>query len=123
MKFSHVLQALFLVAQIGVAVAQSAPSGPSTDPASTPNLQLNAAQKQTIYTSVRNLNMKNETPPNFQPILGAVVPVEVKLEPVPQTIGELTPQMKDFRLALVSNQVIVVEPQARRVVDVITGER
>ncbi len=118
------LTVFMLATQMTVAVAQTAPAaGPSTDPASAPDLQLNAAQKQTIYTSVRNLNVKNETPPNFQPIVGAAVPVEIKLEPMPQTIAELTPRVKDFQVGLISNQVVIVEPKARRVVEVIAGEK
>lgn len=115
------LACLLLAAQL--AVAQTPATGPSTDPASTPDLQLNAAQKQTIYTSIRNLNLKNETPQSFQPIVGAAVPTEIKLEPMPQTLGELAPRVKDFQVALIANQVVIVEPQGRRVVEVIAGEK
>jgi hypothetical protein len=120
MKLSLTLQVFAVVIQLSAAGAQT--TGPSTDPASTPNLQLNSAQKQTIYTSIRNLNVKNEAPPNFQPIVGAVVPAGVNLEPVPQTVAELAPQVKGFQLGLISNQVVVVDPKARRVVEVIAGE-
>ena len=109
--------ALALAAQVGLASAQS------TNPEATPNLDLSAGQKQTIYTSIRNLNIKNETPPHFQPLVGAVVPTEVKLEPMPKTIGELAPRIKDFQVAMIANQVVVVEPQSRRVVEVIAGEK
>lgn len=105
------------------AAAQTPAAGPSTDPASAPDLQLNAAQKQTIYTSIRNLNVKNEAPPNFQPIVGAIVPTEVKLEAMPQTVAELAPRVKDFQVGLISNQVVIVEPKGRRVVEVIVGEK
>jgi len=98
-------------------------TGPSTDPASTTDLQLSPAQKQTIYTSIRNLNIKNEAPADFQPIIGAVLPAEVKLEPMPKTIGELAPRVKDFQVAMVSGRVVIVDPQARRIVEVIAGER
>ena len=108
---------LALVVQVGLATAQS------TNPETTPNLDLSAGQKQTIYTSIRNLNIKNETPPNFQPLVGVVVPTEVKLEPMPKTIGELVPRIKDFQVSMIANQVVVVEPQSRRVVEVIAGEK
>jgi hypothetical protein len=109
--------AFLVMTQVSVATAQS------TNPEATPNLDLSAGQKQTIYTSIRNLNIKNETPPNFQPLVGAVVPTEVKLEPMPKTIGELAPRLKDFQVAMISNQVVVVEPQSRKVVEVIAGEK
>ena|ERR1700694_552512 len=109
--------ALVVVAQISAAAAQS------TNPEATPNLDLSAGQKQTIYTSIRNLNIKNETPPNFQPLVGVVVPPEVKLEPMPKTIGELAPRIKDFQVGMIANHVVVVEPQSRKVVEVIVGEK
>jgi hypothetical protein len=84
-----------------------------------PRLELTEAQKQTILTSVTNQNFKNEAPPNFQPIVGAVVPENVTLEEMPKTIVELAPKVEAFRLARVINQVIIVDPQSRRVVEVI----
>jgi hypothetical protein len=105
------------------AAAQTPPTAPTADPANTPNLELNAAQKQTIYTSIRNLNMKNEAPPNFQPIVGAVVPSEIELKAMPQTLAELAPRVRDFQVALITNQVVIVEPKGRRVVEVIAGEK
>ncbi len=113
--------ALSLLGGAAIAVGQRA--SPSTDPASAPNLELNAAQKQTIYTSARNLNIKNETPPNFQPIVGAIVPNEIRLEPMPDSIVQLAPRVKGFQIAVIANQVVLVEPQGRRVAEVIAGER
>lgn len=84
-----------------------------------PRLELTDAQKQTILISVTNQNFKNEAPPNFQPIVGAVVPENIVLEEMPKTIVELAPKVEAFRLARVTNQVIVVDPQTRRVVEVI----
>ena len=84
-----------------------------------PRLELSEAQKQTILSSVTNQNFKNEAPPNFQPIVGAVVPENVTLEEMPKTIVELAPKVEAFRLARVINQVIIVDPQSRRVVEVI----
>lgn len=102
------------------AAAQS--SNPSTNPQAVHDLGLSAAQKQTIYTSARNSNFKNETPPNFQPLVGVVVPETVALQPMPKTVAELAPQTRDFQLAVVSNQVVIVDPKGRRVVEVISGE-
>jgi hypothetical protein len=117
---------LALFGQLATAGAQ-APSaagrGPSTDPASTADLRLSPAQKQTIYTSIRNLNVKNEAPSDFQPIVGAPVPPAIKLESMPQTLIELTPQVKGFAIAMISGRVVIVEPKARRVVEVIEGEK
>jgi hypothetical protein len=84
-----------------------------------PQLELTEAQKQTILISVTNKNIKNEAPPNFQPVVGAVVPENVGLEEMPKTIVELAPRLEAFRLARVINQVVIVDPQTRRVIEVI----
>jgi hypothetical protein len=44
----------------------------------------------------------------------------VTLEPMPKTVVQLIPQTQDFQVGLVSNQVLIVEPKGRRVVDVLT---
>jgi len=103
------------------AIAQDAAS--RTDAQSIPNPGLTPAQKQTLYTSVVNLNMKNESLPDFQPIVGSTVPEAIKLERVPKTIVELVPKTAEFEIARVANQVIVVDPKSRKVVDVISGEK
>ena len=88
-----------------------------------PSLELTDGQKQTILISVTNQNFKNEAPPNFQPVVGAVVPENVVLEEMPKTIVELAPKVEAFRLARVINQVIIVDPQTRRVIEVIAKKQ
>ena len=84
-----------------------------------PRIELTDAQKQTILISVTNQNFKNEAPPNFQPVVGAIVPPNIDLVEMPTTIVGLAPEVAPFRLARVINQVIIVDPQTRRVVEVI----
>jgi hypothetical protein len=111
-----------LVLGYGNMAAAQAPN-PSTNPEAMPRLDLSPAQKQTIFTSITNLNLKNNTPENFQPIVGAVVPPGVDFEPMPKTISELVPQTRDFQVAMIGNQVAIVEPKSRRVVEAIVGEK
>lgn len=116
--------ALLLAALSQSASAQTGPAqSPSTDQESLPKLELNAAQKQTIYTSIVNLNLKNESIPGFQPIAGAVVPEQIKLEPMPKTIVEHIPATAPYQIARVSNLGIIVDPKTRRIVEVLGGEK
>lgn len=118
------LSAIVIAFVLACAVAAPAQApNPSTNPAAMPRLDLTAAQKQTIFTSVANLNLKNNTPENFQPIVGAVVPQGIAFEPVPKTVAELAPQTRDFQVAMIGNQVAIVEPKSRRVVEAIVGEK
>ena len=114
-----VVAGLFLV-QVTAAPAQSV--NPGQDTANLPRLELSEGQKNTIFISVTNQNFKNETPPNFQPRIGATVPEGVALENMPKTIVELAPATEPFRLARIVNQVVIVDPESRRVVEVISGK-
>ena len=112
---------IVLFTQVAAAHAQSA--NPGQDAANLPRIELTDAQKQTIFTSVTNQNFKNSAPPDFQPIVGAVVPPSIELEDMPKTIVQLAPRTEGFQLARVVNQVVIVDPKTRRVVEVIAGEK
>ena len=85
-----------------------------------PELQLTPAQKQTIYTSISNRPEKETAPPNFRAAVGEIVPPPIGLQPLPRTIVELMPQIKDMHYAMVTNQVLLVDPANRRIVDIIS---
>jgi Protein of unknown function (DUF1236) len=110
---------IVLVFAGGIAAAAIAQDSP---PADLPRLDLSAAQKQTIYQSVINQkdSKKGTAPDSFRATPGAHVPDSVTLEPMPKTVVQLIPQTQDFQVGLVSNQVLIVEPKGRRVVDVLT---
>lgn len=104
---------------IGGVLLQVIATQAQENPNTLPRLDLTEAQKQTIFISTTNQNFKNEAPPNVQPIIGAVVPENVELEEMPKTIVQLAPKTEAFRLARVINQVVIVDPQTRRVIEVI----
>lgn len=104
----------------GLAMAQDKPAAAADEtPKDLKRLNLSDAQKQTIFISVTNQNLKNEAPPNFQPVIGVVVPTNIELEEMPGTIVQLVPDAKSYRLARVTNRVVIVDPDSRRVVEVI----
>jgi Protein of unknown function (DUF1236) len=110
------LIALVFACGMTIAAAQDSP------PANTPDLHLTQAQKQTIYQSVTSQKDKTSSAPDtFRAAVGANVPDSVKLAPMPKTIVDLMPQIKDFEFGLVANQVLIVDPKSRRVVEVING--
>jgi hypothetical protein len=65
----------------GAAFAQT----PALDSDAAPHVDLSAAQKQTVYQSISNLQKNNAAPPGFRATIGAIVPDGVQLEPVPAT--------------------------------------
>ena len=112
--YTRIVIALVFAGGMAVAAAQDSP------PSDLPNLHLSTEQKQTIYQSVTSQKgEKGAAPDTFRAALGANVPDSVKLEPMPKTIVDLMPQTKDYRYGLVDNQVLLVEPHTRRVVEAI----
>jgi hypothetical protein len=93
--------------------------GTEANPAAVPALKLTPAQKQTIYTSISSQKQKETAPPDFRAAIGAVVPGSVQLQPLPKTLVELVPELKNFEYAMVANQVLLVDPKNKQVVEII----
>jgi hypothetical protein len=110
---------LLLAASAAPAAAQVTHPGTETNPAAVRDLKLTAAQKQTIYTSISNQKQKETAPPTFRAALGAVVPSSIELQPLPKTIVDLMPELKDYEYAMVANQVLLVDPKNKQVIEII----
>jgi Protein of unknown function (DUF1236) len=115
------LAALLCGAAVSVAVAQEETTHPGseTNLSAVPNLKLTSAQKQTIYSSISGQKQKETEPPTFRAAVGAVVPTSVELRPLPKTIVDLVPELKDYEYAMLANQVVLVDPKNKQVVEVI----
>ena len=113
--------ALLLVGGSAPTLAQVTPSHPGVEanPAAVPSLKLTAAQKQTIYSSISSQKQRETAPPNFLPTLGATVPPSVELQALPKTIVDLIPELKDYGYAMVTNQVLLVDPKSKQVIEII----
>jgi hypothetical protein len=103
------------------AAAQATPAHPGAEmnPAAVPSLKLTAAQKQTIYSSISSQKQRETAPPTFHAAVGVVVPSSVDLQPLPKTIVELIPELKDYEYAMVTNQVLLVDPKSKQVIEII----
>jgi hypothetical protein len=105
---------------------QATPDAPSEQTASdaphnVPELGLSPIQKQTIYQSVFNQGAKKSAEPvGFRAAVGAQVPKGIELADLPKSIVDLIPRMSDLSYAFVANQVLIVDPQSRIVLDVIS---
>jgi hypothetical protein len=100
----------------GVATAQD------TTTSDLPRLELSKSQKETIYLSISNQpHLKSAAPATFHIAPGANLPAAVKVEPMPKTIIELMPQTAGYEIAYVANQVLIIEPKSKRVIEVISG--
>jgi hypothetical protein len=103
---------------LGRAAAQ-APQ-PTDAPYDVPDLKLSVEQKHTIYQGLAGPQAKNNPEPvGFRAAPGARVPEGIKLEPMPKVVADLVPKLADYEYAVVSRQVIIVDPRSNTVVEVI----
>jgi hypothetical protein len=109
---------LAAAAPVRFAVAQT----PQQDAAAAPALDLSPSQRQTIYQSVSKTQKNNAAPPGFRASVGAHVPDTIKLEPVSDTLATVIPETKNYEVALVEKQVVLVDPKSKMVVAVVTGD-
>ncbi|HEV2955144.1 MAG TPA: DUF1236 domain-containing protein [Xanthobacteraceae bacterium] len=109
-----------LVLLAGVRAAAQAPQ--STDaPHDVPDLKLTSEQKHTIYQALAGPTAKNNPEPvGFRAAPGAQVPEAIKLEPMPKLVVDLVPKLADYQYAVVSRQVIIVDPRTDTVVEAIS---
>ncbi|HET7679926.1 MAG TPA: DUF1236 domain-containing protein [Xanthobacteraceae bacterium] len=112
---------LLLGGSAAPAAAQATPAHPGAEgnPAAVPSLKLTAAQKQTIYSSISSQKQRETAPPTFRAAVGAVVPPSVELQALPKTIVDLIPELKDYEYAMVTNQVLLVDPKTKQVIEII----
>jgi len=128
-RFGSVAAVLLAAAiAVGYAAAQGenksskdSPAATATDaPRDVPSLELSQSQREAIYQSISNRQAKKDTAPiGFRAAVGAHVPDSIKLEPLPKAVVELVPKTVDYEYAFVANQVLIVEPRSRTVVEVI----
>jgi hypothetical protein len=82
-------------------------------------LNLTAAQKQTIVQSVES-EKGQAAPAGFLPKVGASLPQSVSLQRLPSSVATQVPGAKDLRyVKLATNEILLIESKGRRVADVI----
>ena len=95
---------------------------PARDSGALTPVDFTTAQKQIVYQSIAKTQKNNAAPVGFRAAVGALAPSGVELASVPATIAELIPQTKGLEAALVEGEVILVDPQGKKVIAVITPQ-
>jgi hypothetical protein len=116
--------------------AQSPTGSGSTNTAQQPNNQQNTAdrssntnvnasvnindqQRTRISASISHLNVQPLTNVNFSLSVGAVVPRDVRLQPLPAEVVEIVPQYRGYNFVLVKDEIVIVEPSTYKIVTVL----
>jgi len=98
------------------ATARTAGAQKKTAPA------LNDAQRHQVWQAVMARPTDDKLPADFQPAVGTKVPSQKKLplHPLPRPLVTQLPALKQYYYAKLPDKVLLVDPMARKVVDVIT---
>lgn len=80
---------------------------------------LQTEQKTRLHREITKLDAKPVTNVNFSVSVGTAVPRTVSLHRVPTTIVEIVPQYRGYDYFVVRDQVVIVQPETHKIVDVI----
>jgi len=107
--------AIALFATIGPVAA----AGSTTVPGKSA-LRLTSTQRHEIYRDVSKQKMDQAIPAKFAAMIGEKVPSSVKLRPLPASAVKQVPATKSYDYAMLSEDVILVNPSSMKIADVIT---
>jgi hypothetical protein len=80
---------------------------------------LTPQQRTQITRSFTGVNVRPVTGINFAIVVGTVVPDTIELHEVPTEVVKVAPDYRGYRYFVVGNQIVVVEPKARRIVAIL----
>lgn len=82
-------------------------------------LSLTTAQQKLAWKDVEQSATAQKTPADFSPRVGATVPKDVALKPVPAKLSRQVSSLKPYDYALLKDELLIVDPTSKKVVDVI----
>jgi uncharacterized protein DUF1236 len=91
---------------------------PKQAPAATRTVNLTLEQRHVIRELVKELKV-DSTGEDLKVAAGEELPGKVALQPVPPLIAQKVPSIKAHRLYVTQRQIFIVDPQDRKVVEVI----
>ena len=104
---------------IGVAYAagnhaMSTVSTPAKD-----SLSLTNTQERTAWKDISRQANSQAAPSGFSPTIGATVPTDISLKPVPAKLASRVSTLRPYDYALLKGKLLIVNPSDKKVVDVI----
>jgi hypothetical protein len=80
---------------------------------------LEPQQQSKIVETLRSHRSEAVTNVNFTVNVGATVPESVRYHPLPEDIVSIVPQYRGYHYVMVRDEVVIIEPRTRRIVNVI----
>jgi hypothetical protein len=80
---------------------------------------LTTQQQTQIRQSITSAKVQPLPSVSFSVSTGTVIPTDVRLHELPPTVVEVVPAYRTYRFFVVGNDIVIVEPGSRRIVQVI----
>jgi hypothetical protein len=103
------------------AAGQHATSNDSASMQTTPmdNLALTRSERRIVWRDISRQANKETAPSNFTAKVGATVPDDLSIRPMPTHVGSRVPALKAYDYALLPKELLIVNPTDKKVVNVI----
>jgi hypothetical protein len=87
-------------------------------PAATRTVNLTLEQRHVIRELFKELKVEQSTE-DLKVAAGDEIPGKIVLQPIPALIGQKVPQIRSHRFYVTQRQIVIVDPQDQKVVEVI----
>ena len=84
-----------------------------------PGLSLTTSQQKLAWKDVERNATAQKAPSDFTAQVGSTVPSDVTMRPIPTKLGQQVSKLKSYDYALLKNEIVIVDPGSKKVVDVI----
>jgi hypothetical protein len=84
------------------------------------NLTLTRSQQRTAWRDLSKQASNQTAPSNFTAAVGATIPGDVTIKAVPAKVAARVSSLKPYDFAVLHNKIVIVNPNDKKVVDVIT---
>jgi hypothetical protein len=128
MKTNLILTATAVALASSISIASAAEQGSTTSKASEPSAMhamtnpgpsLTTAQQKLAWKDIERSATAQKQPADLTPRVGATVPNDVALKPVPTRLARQVSSLKPYDYALLKHELLIVDPSSKKVVDVI----
>ena len=119
------LTAIALIGSVGAVAAadhsamSTQSSMSSTASMAKDNLSLTPAQEKLAWRDLSKQGASQKAPSNFSASSGTTVPNDVTLRPIPRSVASQLPVLKPYEYARLPNEILIVNPTDKKIVDVI----
>lgn len=81
---------------------------------------LNTEQRSEVTRAFTSTSVNSVLNVNFNVSVGTTITEDVRLAPVPEEVVQIVPQYRGYQYVVVRDEIVIVEPRTKRIVEVIS---